>query len=246
MTNLDRYLSLLEDTLLDNIYGSHNVVRPEEAATPAEIENGTYWPLRAHTMFRKKRLHNIRECFEVVIGDNIPGDLIETGVWRGGACIYMKALVDAYERYSSKKRKVFVADSFEGLPAPDSKYWADTGAQKIPMLEVSMEEVQNNFRRYNLLDENVIFVKGWFEHSLKTVDINELAILRLDGDMYSSTIQVLDQLYSKVSPGGFIIVDDFSLPNCRQAIEDFRAANGILSTMHIVDWTGLYWRKEIK
>jgi len=64
--------------------------------------------------------------------------------------------------------------------------------------------------------------------------------------MYSSTIQVLDQLYSKVSPGGFIIVDDFSLPNCRQAIEDFREAHNIQSPIHTVDWTGVYWRKEIK
>jgi O-methyltransferase len=64
--------------------------------------------------------------------------------------------------------------------------------------------------------------------------------------MYSSTIQVLDQLYSKVSPGGFIIVDDYSIYNCRQAIEDFRAAHNIQSPIHTVDWTGVYWRKEIK
>ena len=242
MTNLDRYLWLLEETLLDNIYGSNHLEYPNQPADFHQVENGTYWPLRAHTMLGRKRLQNIRYCFENVVHDCIEGDLIETGVWRGGASIYMKALVEACDYKGD--RKVFVADSFEGLPPADPRYWADTGAQKIPMLAISMEEVRENFRRYNLLDERVIFVKGWFEESLREVDFGKLAILRLDGDMYSSTIQVLEQLYSKLSYGGYVIVDDYSLPNCRQAIEDFRAANRITAQMCKVDWTGTYWRKE--
>ena len=240
MTNLDRYLFLLEETLLDNIYGSHHLEDPKREATEGQVETGNYWPLRAHTMVGRKRLRNIRECFETVVRNGVPGDLIETGVWRGGASIYMKGLVEAF----GEDRKVFVADSFEGLPPADPRYRADTGAQKIPMLAISMEQVRENFEQYGLLDERVIFVKGWFEESLRNVDFGDLAILRLDGDMYSSTIQVLDQLYGKVSPGGVVLVDDYSLPNCWQAIEDFRAANSIKETMHTVDWTGTYWRKE--
>jgi len=233
------YIELLKKTLLDSIYGSH-VLGKGVAASSHAVENGTYWPERAHTMIGMKRLTNIQECFETVVREKIPGDLIETGVWRGGATILMKGLV----KYHNEPRKVFVADSFEGLPKPDAKYGADAGDihHTLKFLAVDVETVKNNFRAYDLLDDDVIFVKGFFETSLKTVPIDKLCILRLDGDMYSSTIQVLDQLYSKVSPGGFVIVDDWTLPGCRKAIIDFRTTHGITAPMVPIDNSSAYWR----
>ena len=94
------------------------------------------------------------------------------------------------------------------------------------------------------MDKNVIFIKGYFEHSLKNTDIKQLALLRLDGDMYSSTIQVLTQLYDKVSPGGYIIIDDYALPGCRKAVDKFRKKRNIRSKLKIVDHTGRYWIKK--
>lgn len=73
----------------------------------------------------------------------------------------------------------------------------------------SLEEVQENFRRYNLLDDQVQFLKGWFCDTLPTAPIEKLAVLRLDGDLYESIMDGLNALYDKVSPGGFIIVDDY-------------------------------------
>lgn len=237
-----RYLDLLADTLLDNIYGSHSLVS-REAVGQDQVANGTYWPLRAHTMIGKKRLENIRDLFVEIVRDDVPGDLIETGVWRGGACIYMKALVETF----NQKRKVYVADSFEGLPNPDARYPADANPEWVelrPLLAVSLEEVRENFKKYNLLDDDVIFVKGFFEHSLSQVSAKALAMLRLDGDMYSSTIQVLDQLYERVSNGGFIVIDDFHLDACRAAIHDFRVARNIQAPIIPIDWAGAYWRKQ--
>ncbi len=168
--------------------------------------------------------------------------MIETGVWRGGATIFMAGLI----KYYRENRKVFVADSFEGLPKPDPKYVADNGDchHTMTALAVGLDEVKENFRRYDLLDDNVVFIKGFFEHSLKNSPIRQLAILRLDGDMYSSTIQVLEQLYDRVSSGGYIIIDDYALKGCQEAVDDFRKKHNITAELKVVDWTGRYWIKE--
>lgn len=240
------YIHLLKNCILDNIYGS--IVNDpwsknkDEPATKHQIDNGTFWPLRAHTMIGIKRMENIEYCISKVYENNIDGDFIETGVWRGGACIFMAGLNKIY----NMNRKIYVADSFTGLPDPDPKYPIDTyyRGEVYDYLKVSEEQVRENFKRYDLLDDHVIFIKGYFEHSLKGINIDKLSILRLDGDMYSSTIQVLDELYDKVSIGGFIIVDDFGGKECKQAICDFRTSRNITTPYHIIDDTGMFWQKS--
>ena len=159
---------------------------------------------------------------ESAIGNNIPGDFIETGVWRGGACIMMRAVLNAY---NVTDRKVWLADSFEGLPPPDlDDYPEDEGEtfHKHSELAVSIDEVKSNFEKYGLLDEQVGFIKGWFKDTLSTISIDKLALLRLDGDLYESTIQPLDALYDKLSIGGHVIVDDYYVvKGCKIAIHDF-------------------------
>lgn len=206
---------------------------------------GAYtWPVYADTMIGMKRLDNLQRCIHTVLKEGIEGDIIETGVWRGGACIFMKAVLAAN---NVKDRKIFVADSFKGLPKPDDKkYPADKGDKfySEPYLAVSMEEVENNFRKYDLLDENVVFLEGWFKDTLPKAPINKLAILRLDGDMYGSTIEALECLYPKLSKGGFCIIDDYGLEPCKKAVDDFRAINKISAQIQDIDWTGRFWRKE--
>lgn len=196
----------------------------------------------AHTMIGWKRLDNIEHCLDVVRRDNIPGDLIETGVWRGGATIFMRGYLEAW---GMSGRKVWVADSFDGLPVPslpqDQDF--DLSKDKMPILAVSLEEVEDTFRRYDLLDERVVFLKGWFSDTLHKAPIDRLALLRLDGDLYESTMDSCTALYEKVSDGGFVIVDDYKLKPCREAITDFRAARGITAPIHTIDQSGAYWRK---
>lgn len=204
---------------------------------------GQMWPVYADTMIGLKRLGNLQHCIETVLKENVEGDLIETGVWRGGACIFMRAVLFAY---GIEDRKVFVADSFEGLEKPDAeKYPSDKGDTHHihPFLAVAREEVENNFRKYDLLDKQVIFLKGWFKDTLPTAPIDKLSILRLDGDMYSSTMEALENLYPKLSKGGFCIVDDYALACCKSAIDDYRTKHSINSELKKIDWTGRYWRK---
>jgi O-methyltransferase len=205
---------------------------------------GLDWPEKAHTMIGIKRLNNLHNMLDYIRENNIEGDLIETGVWRGGATIFMKAYLEMYDM----DKKVFVCDSFEGLPMPDVyKYPDDLGDThyQVDFLRVSLEEVQNNFKLYNLLDNNVIFIKGWFSDTLENNDlIKTISILRFDGDMYGSTMDVLNNLYDKVVNRGVIIIDDYCLPNCAKAVTDFMNNRDIRNELDVVDRCGRFWKKQ--
>lgn len=213
--------------------------------TIGDLDEGRGWPELAHTMIGFRRLDNLRHCVETVIREGVDGDLIETGVWRGGACIFMRGILKAY---GCSTRRVWVADSFAGLPPPDlTKAPADRGDKhfRYDRLAVSLEEVQSNFRAFGLLDDQVRFLEGWFKDTLPRAPIDKIAVCRLDGDMYESTDDALRNLYDRIVPGGFLIVDDYgAVPGCRQAVDDFRKAYGIIEPIQHIDWTGVYWRKE--
>ncbi len=212
---------------------------------PEERIKGRDWPENAHTMIGFERLDNLQFCVEDVLAKDIPGDLIETGVWRGGATIFMRAILRVY---GVQNRSVWVADSFQGLPPPNpEKYPADMGDihHTYKELATSLDQVQANFARYGLLDEHVRFLKGWFKETLPGAPIEQLAVLRLDGDMYESTMDALVSLYPKLSSGGYLIVDDYgSVLGCRQAIHDYRAAQGIQDEIMPIDGLGVYWQRS--
>lgn len=209
-------------------------------------ERGRYVPKSgAETMIGLRRLDNLQECVETVISDRIPGDLIETGVWRGGAAILMRAVLRAYQ---VKDRKVWCADSFEGLPAPNVAVYphdAPSTWHTMPELAISVDTVKQNFTRYGLLDEQVVFLEGWFRDTLPSAPIAKLAVVRLDGDLYESTMDALTHLYPKLSPGGFLIIDDYGIPQdmCRRAVQDFRNAQNITEKIVDIDGWGVYWRR---
>jgi O-methyltransferase len=206
---------------------------------------GRDWPARAESMAGLKRLDNLQYCIIDVLHRGVPGDLIETGAWRGGVTIFMRAVLEAF---GDPDRHVWVADSFQGLPKPDPGRWpAEAGDEHWTreQLAVPLEEVQANFARYGLLDERVRFLPGWFKDTLPAAPIEQLAVLRLDGDMYGSTMEALEALYPKLSPGGYVIVDDYgAIPQCKEAVTDFRTAHGIIDPMESVDWTGVYWQRS--
>jgi O-methyltransferase len=209
-----------------------------------ERRDGRVWPGHADTMVGLKRLDNVQACVESVVREGVEGDLIETGVWRGGVCILMRAVLAAY---GDTVRSVYVADSFQGLPPPDpDRYPADAGDElhRHRILAVSLDQVRANFERYGLLDRQVVFLPGWFEQTLPHAPMERLAVMRLDGDMYGSTIVALESLYPKLAAGGYCIIDDYALPGCRRAVEDFRARHGVVEPIESVDWSGVFWRKQ--
>jgi hypothetical protein len=210
---------------------------PEGTLFVSDLPNGVM------TMIGRARLDNVHKCMVTALKDGVPGDVIETGVWQGGTTILMRAV---FKAYGINDRKVYVADSFGGLPSPDlTNYPQDQVFDYvIPELAVTMAKVRNNFRLYGLLDDQVSFVRGWFKDSLPALKSNTWSVIRLDGDLYQSTMDALTNLYPQLAPGGFCIIDDFEIPVCAQAVSDYRETHNITDEILQVDWTGIYWRKS--
>ena len=208
-------------------------------------ESGKDWPATALSMIGARRMLQLQRAVEYTLDQGVPGDFIETGVWRGGACILVRAILAAR---GVTDRRVWVADSFQGLPRPDAaRYPKDAGNMlyAFDQLSVSADDVRANFARYRLLDDQVRFLEGWFRDTLPAAPIERLAVLRLDGDLYESTMEALEALYDKVSPGGIVIVDDYSvLECCRAAVNDFRQRRGIIETIYRVDGSGVHWQRR--
>jgi hypothetical protein len=207
-------------------------------------EKGWDWPATAPSMIGVKRMENVRAECERVIRENVPGDFIETGVWRGGAAIMMRAVLNAYD---VTDRRVFAADTFAGPPAPSRGSTVDEKANfhGHPDFAVPLAEVKANFARYGLLDQQVVFLEGLFRDTLTKAPIEQLAVLRLDGDLYESTMDGLTYLYDKLSPGGALIADDYFLfESQREAIDEFRQNRGIADPIVQIDDFGGYWVKR--
>lgn len=196
------------------------------------------------TMIGRQRLDHLQGCVTTLLAEGVPGDLMECGVWRGGACLLMKAILDLS---GDQGRNVWLADSFAGLPPParPEDEGLDLSRGNFPALAVSQDRVERAFAEFGLLDARVRFLPGFFADTLAGCPVETLALLRLDGDLYSSTIQVLEALYDRVAPGGFIVVDDYGgLGQCAKAVDAFRAARGITDPLGMIDWTGAFWRKS--
>jgi O-methyltransferase len=250
----DAHIELLKLSLLDllgptttrAVPGRRGNVRVETVpeADRGERMVGKDWPANGMTMIGWERLTNLQRCVEDVIARDVPGDMIETGVWRGGATILMRALLNIH----GDDRTVWVADSFAGLPPPDARSYPVDARDRhhaFKYLVVTEEEVKRNFARYGLLDGGVRFLPGWFRDTLPTLKDRHWSLIRLDGDMYESTLVALENLYPQLSAGGYAVIDDYgAVASCRQAVHDFRDANGVSEEVKAIDWTGVFWRKE--
>lgn len=242
----EQYLALVAKALDGTIYEDPGLAANGGGAfDPVLRAHGWDWPSVAFTMVGTKRLANVRTVLEAVIRDGVPGDFVETGVWRGGACIMAKAVLQAH---GETDRRVFVCDSFEGLPPPDASAYPDDAGSDFHTyadLSVSLEQVKANFAKFDLLDDGVVFVKGWFRDTMPTLQTRTIAVLRLDGDMYESTIDPLRYNYDKIPPGGFVIVDDYHVvPQAKKAVHDFLSERGVTVNLREIDGVGVYFRKD--
>lgn len=197
-------------------------------------------PEDSETMLGTRQLDHMQQCVREVLDRKVPGDFLEAGVWRGGMSIFMRAALKAH---GVSNRKVWLADSFAGLPP------VDTAVEKFAWhsgdMAVSLETVKNNFARYGLLDEQVEFLKGFFCDTLPGAPIPPLAILRIDADLYTSTVDALTHLYPKLSAGGFALFDDYqNLPDCRRAIDEYRQQHGITESIIPIDTRAVYWQRR--
>jgi len=210
-----------------------------------------------YSMLNEMRLDNIKYCCEYAINNNIPGDFLEAGVWRGGTGILMKDYVNKLK--SSKK--VYLLDSFEGMENLESEetshlsHPVDILCSKVlndmekyfgrTIIKTSIEEVTNNFKHFDLYDSNVIMMKGWFNDEFPFNKINSLSVIRLDCDYYYPTKICLEHLYPKLSKGGFVILDEYYLEFMgeKYAVDEFRQKYNITEKIIRVDSNVAFWQK---
>ena len=241
----DLYVDLLIRILANTIYQDPSLHPDLPHSFDAEARaNGRDWPCVAHSMVGVARLASLALLVERTLDEGVPGDYIETGVWRGGCCILMRGVLAAR---GVTDRKVIAADSFAGLPPPKADLYpadADDRHGDVEELAVSLDQVKSNFERYGLLDDQVVFVEGFFADTLPRLEAGPFAVIRLDGDMYESTTLALEHLYPRLNPGGFVVIDDYgAVEGCRLAVDDYRRAKRIAEPMERIDWTGVWWRK---
>jgi hypothetical protein len=297
----DLYLDLMKRTVTNIVYqdlpslffdGEGPVRLAGGFSLPRRVM-GEDQPADAHTMVGLRRLENLQHCIEQALSSNVPGDLIETGAFRGGASMFMRAVLKAH---GVTERKVFVCDTFleavaprphwilmpllQALASVPSRRWrrklfmmgqwlvgsakafpdsAEPSEDWVEFVVASvrhpsmipkcggtgLNEVKSAFARYGLLDEQVVFLQGFFADTLPDAPIDRLAVIRLDGDTYESTRDGISLLYPKLSEGGFCVVDDYgAFSECRRAIDEYRQAHKIEDEIIAIDKMGVYWRKS--
>jgi hypothetical protein len=217
-----------------------------EPARIAVALNHMHHESRRLTMCDDALLDNVVTLAREVIERRVPGDFIEAGAWRGGVTILMRAALTVF---GDLHRTVWVADSFAGLPAPDpasdlrDAIWHHV-MRAVGLLQSDLDGVRSAFARAGLLDRRVRFLPGWFADTLPAAPIERLALMRLDGDWYDSTRDALEALYPRLSPGGFVIVDDYGLPTgCARAVDEYREQHGIDAPLEWANQQAVYWRK---
>ena len=208
------------------------------------------------TLVSYDRLLNTYDLARQVEQDGREGAFVECGVWRGGVA----ALMALVARQAGRGRPTHLFDSFEGLPRPtvedaeDYQTWGkgtpEAGGpalEPIGLYVAGLEEVAHFlFDRLGLNPEKVLLHKGWFQHTLPAARarVKQIALLRIDADWYSSVKVCLDQLYDNVIDGGYVILDDYgAYPGCKQAVDEFRRANGLNVDLHRIDDTGVWFQK---
>ena len=313
------YLDLLKRVLLNIVYHEQSyqisLTRSKASGRPQpQLASAERFLLKARilgedvalntmSMIGLARLDSLHRCIEQLIADDVPGDLIETGVAKGGATILMRAVL---RMKKDKTRRVLCCDTFcDDKPPPrpavallfqplwilvvmltylplgrswhrklyavlmklqrsfpvDMRHVSQDTVDSfifyvrhghrflrpsVPPCGSGLAQVRSHFARLGLLDDQVVFLKGFFSETLPNAPVDRLSLIRLDGDMYASTMDGLAHLYPKLSPGGFCIVDDYySFEECRLAVDEYRAAHGIDAEMVRIDNHAVFWREPM-
>lgn len=221
---------LVADTALRGLMQAWNLVSPSDFAL-------LYRQVRTETMCSVARLRGLHRALGYVVMQGIAGDVVECGCARGGSAALMALTL----RQLGSRRKLWLFDTFEGLPAPSSQDPDFALADLFTGTCVgALGEVRGLFDRLNVADD-VTFVKGLFQEMLPVTPIPRIAVLHIDGDWYESVKVCLDSLYDKVVPGGVIQLDDYGYwEGARKAVDEFLEIKGIHAPLQRLDYSGRF------
>lgn len=202
------------------------------------------------TMTSNERLVSLLRSIDYIHQNNIQGDIVECGVWRGGS---MVAACSKLLQLGITNKKIWLFDTFEGMPPPSNSDIQFDGSDATQFLSIdeqgqksgaywciaSLEDVQLNIAGTGYPSENVVYIKGKVEDTLPDTSIGKIALLRLDTDWFESTYHELKCLYDQVLPGGIIIIDDYGhWQGAKKAVDTFLQERNIKSLLHRIDYSG--------
>ncbi len=203
-----------------------------------------------YTMTSVERLYALYQGCKFVLDQNIPGDFVECGVWRGGSSLLMAKML---ANRGIQNRKLYLYDTFEGMSNPgcadvdlegkkakDLMDDSESDKEESVWCLASLEDVQKNMSLSGVQAENLVYQKGKVEDTIPAhIPEKEIALLRLDTDWYESTKHELEHLYPKLSKGGVMILDDYGhWQGCRKAVDEYFKTNGNPILLNRIDYTG--------
>lgn len=265
-----RYIELLKGALLDEHYLENEIrlrylvrcVETGDAAEPDRVRD----PIRAqpdaykqllrrrraglswlgegsigflpYASLGRTRLDHLERCLDVIRAESVPGDLVECNTGRGGSAIFLRGYLAAHEL---PERTVWISDEFRATPAPARE--AARVDESMTDLQGDLNLVRDAFERFDLLDGRVRFLQGSIGATLPGAALENVALLRLGAGIGADADAALEDVYPKLSLGGFVVVDDNTDPACARAVTTFRERHGISAPVEAVDWSAIAWRK---
>lgn len=219
--------------------------RAAAPAIPQDIDPESariFRSVQPYTMVGAERTFALIQAVRHVVSANVPGDIVECGVWRGGS---MMAAAYALQSLGRCDRDLYLFDTYSGMTAPTEVDTNAIGESAATLMggsvwaHASLEEVQGNLARTGYDMRRLHFIRGRVEDTLPGAAPERIAILRLDTDWYESTRHELTHLYPRLSPGGVLIIDDYGhWQGCRKAVDEYFSTSGIRILLHRVDYTG--------
>jgi O-methyltransferase len=205
--------------------------------------------IKPFTMTSPERLYALVKAIEYISNNNIGGDIVECGVWKGGS---MMAIAHTLLRMNDINRNLYLFDTFEGMTPPSQEDLSFTNDNALQLLQdsnkedqtsiwcyASLEEVMTNLHSTGYASDKIYFIKGEVEKTIPEKSPDQIAVLRLDTDWYESTRHELENLFPRLVPGGVIIIDDYGYwKGCRKATDEYIFNNKIQILLNRIDFTG--------
>lgn len=205
--------------------------------------------VRPYTTTSDERVFSLIQAVKYVLRANIPGSIVECGVWRGGS---MMAVAYTLKRLGEYDKDLYLFDTYEGMSKPtdaDINFKGEPASIRFEASKRSndssgwryapIEEVQGNLLGTGYSRDKLKFIKGKVEDTIPDFAPSQISVLRLDTDFYESTQHELIHLYPRLSVGGVLLIDDYGhWQGCRKAVDEYFMHNRIPILLNRVDYTG--------
>lgn len=219
-----------------------------------DMQEQEFWDIYSlcspYTMTSVQRLYALYKSVEYVLRNNIKGDFVECGVWRGGSSMLIAKML-ANRKVAD--RKIYLYDTFQGMSTPTEHDLSYKGHEASDIYKeeaffclADINDVKNNMQKTQFSNENLVYVKGMIEETIPAnKPAGKIALLRLDTDWYESTKHELIHLLPMVTERGPVIIDDYGYwQGCRKAVDEFIEERKLSILLNRIDGTGRVFIKD--